>query len=62
MTKKKIIEVFKDISNPDYSDAEKLEAIDEVIEYDMFNRVSKNDIVEVLVWGRLQRYINGWGL
>lgn len=61
MTKKKIIEVFKDINNPNYSDEEKLKAIDEVIECDMFNRVSKNDLTEVLVWWNLQRYINGWG-
>lgn len=59
MTKKKIIEVFKDINNPDYSDTEKLEAINVVIMLGMCNKVSKHDIISAFVWAIEWHYVNG---
>lgn len=51
MTKKKSIEIFKDIHNPAYSKREKLEAINSVIMLGMCNKVSKHDIISAFVWG-----------
>lgn len=59
MTKKKTIEVFKDINNPDYSDAEKLEAIDKVIMVGMCNKVSKWDVILAFEWVMMWYYVNG---
>lgn len=50
MTKKKTIEIFKDIHNPAYSKREKLEAINSVIMLGMCNKVSKHDIISAFVW------------
>lgn len=50
MTKKKTIEIFKDIHNPAYSKKEKLEAINNVIMLGMCNKVSKHDIISTFAW------------
>lgn len=50
MTKKKIIEIFKDIHNTNYSDDEKTEAIDAVMGMETFNSISKSVIVQAFKW------------
>lgn len=52
MINKKTIEIFKNINNPDYSDTEKLEAIDAIMEWVTFNGISKNIIVQAFKWAR----------
>lgn len=50
MTKKKTVEIFKDIYNLSYSKKEKAEAINNVIMLGMCNKVSKHDIISAFVW------------
>lgn len=44
------IAIFKNINTNDYTDAEKIEAINEVVAFDTHNGITKADVLAALNW------------
>lgn len=50
MTKRRALKIFKDINSPDYTVNEKLYALEMIMLNDMYDRLSKKDIIRAFKW------------